>query len=123
MRQRLVFALVAVSMVFILSSCTKEGNGSQGANRNYSVTYNGHYNSATINIFEYDGNGDPIYHVGGKFYQGKTKEYTAQSSTTKIKIHVELPFDIGWVPTAYSISNSPINVVIDDNTRLGGEPY
>ena len=87
------------------------------------MTYNGHYSSATINIFEYDGNGDPIYHVGGKFYQGKTREFTAQSSTAMVKIHVELPFDMGWVPRAYSISTTPLTIVIDDNTRLGGEPY
>lgn len=109
-------------MVFALSSCTKEDNEDQSANRKYTVTYNGHYSSATINIFEYDSNGDPIYHVGGKFYQGRPKEYTAQSSTAKIKINVELPFDMGWVPIAYSISTTPLNIVIDDNTVLGGEP-
>ena len=109
-------------MVFALSSCTKEDNVNQGANRKYTVTYNGHYSSATINIFEYDSNGEPIYHVGGKFYQGKSKEYTAQTSTAKIKLHVELPFDMGWVRTAYPISTSPISIVIDDNTVLGGEP-
>ena len=123
MKNRVILALVALGMFFILSSCTKEGIGNQGTNRNYSVVYNGHYSSATINIFEYDGNGDPIYHVGGKFYQGKTREFTAQSSTARVKIHVELPFDIGWVPRAYSISTNPLTIVIDDNTRLGGEPY
>jgi len=122
MRQKIIFALITASIAFMLSSCTKDDNGNQSVNRSYSVTYNGHYNSATINVFEYDRNGDPIYHVGGKFYQGKAKEFTAQSSTIKVKVHVELPFDIGWVPTAYSISTTPLTIVIDDNTRLGAEP-
>lgn len=123
MKQRIIFALIATSMFFMLSSCAKEDNGNQSANRSYSVTYNGHYNSATINVFEYDRNGDPVCHVGGKFYQGKAKEYTAQSSTTRVKVHVELPFDMGWVRTAYPISSSPLSIVIDDNTVLGAEPY
>lgn len=117
------FCLFLLVSVLMLAGCTKEDNGNQGANRKYTVTYNGHYSSATINIFEYDSNGDPIYHVGGKFYQGRSKEFTAQSSTAKIKLNVELPFDMGWVRTAYPISSSPLSIVIDDNTVLGAEPY
>lgn len=117
MKIKCIFALFAASIILSLSSCTKESVG-----KTYSITYNGHYSSATIDVFEYDKNGEPIHHVGGKFYQGKTRDFTAQSSATKVKVHVELPFDIGWVGTAYSLSSSPLKIVIDDNTNLGAEP-
>ena len=118
MNYKRIFAVFAASMIFLLSSCTKE----ESSSKTYSVTYNGHYSSATINVFEYDNNGEPVKQVGGKFYQGKTREFTAQSSTTKVKVHVELPFDIGWVQHAYSLSSNHVSIVIDDNTNLGAQP-
>lgn len=118
MKHKSIIALIAAVLILLFSSCTKE----ESVSRTYSATYNGHYSSATIDIFEYDKDGEPVKHVGGKFYQGKAREFTAQSSSTKIKIHVELPFDIGWVRTAYSLSSSPLKIVIDDNTSLGAEP-
>lgn len=121
MKIKCVFALFTAILFFLLLSCTKEGN-EENISKNYSITYNGHYSSATIDVFEYDKNGEPIHHIGGKFYQGRTREFTAQSSATKVKVHVELPFDIGWVKTSYSLSSSPLKIVIDDNTSLGAEP-
>lgn len=118
MKHKSIFAVIAASMIFLLSSCTKE----ETSCKTYSVTYNGHYSSATIDVFEYDNNGEPVKHVGGKFYQGKTREFTAQSSATKVKVHVELPFDIGWVQRAYPLSSTSVSIVIDDNTSLGAEP-
>ena len=89
------------------------------ASSKYTITYNGHYNYATIDVFEYDNGGSPIYHHSGKFYKGSAKSFTAQSSATKVKLYVDLPFDIGWVQRVYSTSS---NIVIDDNTVLGGQP-
>jgi hypothetical protein len=114
MRSKSIIALIAASVFFILSSCTKE--------KSYYVTYKGHYSYATINIFEYDKDGNPIHHEGGKFYQGKTREFTAHSSAAMVKIHVELPFDIGWIPVSYALSSESISIIIDDDTRLGAEP-
>lgn len=118
MKHKSIFALITASLIFLLSSCAKEENSS----KTYSVTYNGHYSSATIDIFEYDNSGEPVKHMGGKFYQGKAREFTAQSSATKVKVHVELPFDIGWVQHAYSLSSNHLSIVIDDNTNLGAQP-
>lgn len=115
MNYKRIFAVIAASMIFLLSSCTKE-------EKTYSVTYNGHYSSATIDIFEFDNAGEPVKHVGGTFYKGKTREFTAQSSATKVKVHVELPYDIGWVQHAYSLSSNHVSIVIDDNTNLGAQP-
>lgn len=118
MNYKRFFAVFVASMFFLFSSCTKD----ETSGKTYSVTYNGHYSSATIDIFEYDNNGELVNHVGGKFYQGKTREFTAQKSATKVKVHVELPFDIGWVQYAYSLSTNPVSIVIDDNTNLGAQP-
>ena len=57
MKIKCVFALFTASLFFLLLSCTKEGN-EESISKNYSITYNGHYSSATIDVFEYDKN-DP----------------------------------------------------------------
>ena len=73
MKKLSIFTFFAISMIFLLSSCSKEDGISQNGSKTYSVTYNGHYSSAAIDIFEFDINGDPIHHVSGKFYQGKMR--------------------------------------------------
>ena len=116
MRIKKLLVMLLVSSLFLLMGCKKD---SAKPNNEYTITYNGHYNYATISVFEYDDSGNPVYHHKDKFYKGSAKSFTAQSSSKKVKLYVDLPFDIGWVQTVYSTSS---NIVIDDNTVLGGQP-
>jgi len=116
MKAKQLLVLLFVSFVFLLMGCKKD---SAEPSNKYTITYNGHYNYATITVFEYDNSGNPIYHHNGKFYKGSAQSFTAQNSAKKVKLYVDLPFDIGWVQKVYSTS---ANIVIDDNTVLGGQP-
>lgn len=101
-------------MVFTSISCKKDADES----KTYTVTYNGRYEYATIKVFEYNKNGDPIANRGGSFKKGNTRTYTADKNATKVKLYLDLPFDIGWVKTVYTLSSSQTDIVIDDNTQL-----
>lgn len=120
MKHKRIFAVIAASMIFLLSSCTKE----ESINRNYTVTFNGSYGySTTIRVFECNENGDKIYDSSWDFSKGETKSFTALQGTKKLKlyIHTESMFgDIrGYVQRVYYLTTSPTSIVVDDNTTIG----
>lgn len=121
MKHKRIFAVIAASMIFLLSSCIKEENG---LNRNYAVTYNSDYGySTTIRVFECNEIGDKINDVSAKYSKGETKSFTAQQNTVKLKVYVksESVFGniTGYVQRVYYLSSSPTSIVIDDNTVIG----
>lgn len=121
MKYKRIFAVIAASMIFLLSSCTNEENG---LNRNYTVTYNSDYGySTTIRVFECNEIGDKVNDVSANYSKGETKSFTAQQNTVKLKVYVksESMFGniTGYVQRAYYLSSSPTSIVIDDNTVIG----
>jgi hypothetical protein len=114
--------LSILSMLIIcLASCQKSEEVIVG--KSYTISYNGHNEYLIIHVFEYDDNGESIFDSENKIFRGRPKIFFAQPNAALVKLYTELsPENVGWVQTAYPLSNDGIGIAINDKTILGDEP-